>query len=172
MMTVRCNGAQNAEREFERLYLESYGLVYNYVRYRMGDDVAAEDVVAEAYLRAAKSFSKFDPSRAKFSTWVTTIAVNCMKSYWRQMRPTTTLGDVPDKFLSQPSASDEVDDRAYIDQLLGVLDETERTLVVMKYREGWRNVDIADKLQMNQSTVSTKLANALSKMRAVAKKGR
>jgi RNA polymerase sigma factor (sigma-70 family) len=57
-----------------------------------------------------------------------------------------------------------------VDQLLGTLDAHERELVLLKYREGMRNVDIAKKLQMNPSTVSTTLARALSKMRSVAER--
>ena len=133
----------------------------------MADDSAAEDVVAEAYLRAARSFSKFDPNRAKFSTWVTKIAINCMTSYWRKVRPTATLDEVPEKLVSQPPVQDDVDERDFVDRLLSVLDDTERILVVMKYREGYRNIDIAAELAMNPSTVSTKLANTLSKMRAM-----
>lgn len=151
--------------EFERLYRESYELVYNYVRYRMADEDAAEDVVSEAYLLAARSFWRFDPKRAKFSTWVIAIATNCMNSYYRKTRPTVMLDDVPEHVVSVPGGQDEVDNRAVVDALLGVLSAEERELVILKYREGYRNVDIAKKLDMNASTVSTKLASALSKMR-------
>ena len=58
-----------------------------------------------------------------------------------------------------------------IQQLLESLDDVERELVVCKYHDGMRNVDIARELHMNASTVSTKLANAISKMRAVMQKG-
>ncbi|MBQ9000408.1 MAG: sigma-70 family RNA polymerase sigma factor [Eggerthellaceae bacterium] len=153
------------EREFERLYRESYELVYNYVRCRMGDDAAAEDVVAEAYLKAARSFGKFDPARARFSTWVISIASNCMRDHWRRNRPTSCIDDVPENRLACPNGTGEVADRDLADRLLGVLDPAERELVVMKYREGYRNVDIAADLGMNASTVATKLANALAKMR-------
>ena len=159
-----CSSAAR-EREFECLYQESYELVYNYVRYRMADDTCAEDVVAEAYLKAARSFGKFDPARAKFSTWVVTIAINCMKDHWRRSRPASCIDDVPDIRLVQPDETGAVADRDLVDRLLGVLDAPERELVLMKYREGFRNVDIAEELDMNASTVATKLANALAKMR-------
>lgn len=55
--------------------------MYNYVRVRMGSAYDAEDVVAEAYLKAARSFGSFDPGRAKFSTWVVRIASNCMNDH-------------------------------------------------------------------------------------------
>ena len=41
------------EREFERLYLQSYGTVYGFVRARMASDADAEDVVSEAFIKAA-----------------------------------------------------------------------------------------------------------------------
>ena len=156
------------ELEFERLYLESYELVYNYVRMRMGGDSEAEDVVAEAYLRAARAFRTFDPSRAKFSTWVVRIACNCMNSHWRKIHPTATLEDVPDAFVSEAGHENATCDRDLVDRLLNTLSEEEREIVLMKYREGYRNVDIAKELDMNASTVATKLFTALKKMRAAA----
>ena len=149
------------------MYLERYPFVYNYVRYRMANDSEAEGIVSEAYLLAARSFERFDPSRAKFSTWVITIAINCMRGYWRKQRPTVDLEEVPQVVFSVVGDESQVDDRDEVDMLLGVLDEEERELVLMKYRDGKRNVDIADELGMNQSTVSTKLFKAIGKMRAV-----
>ena len=161
-------GESDTAREFERLYRESYGGVYGYVRVRMADDAAAEDVVAEAFLKAAKSFGSFDPSRAKFSTWVTTIARNCMVSYYRRKRPAAALDDVPEHVLAEDGGQDGVDDRDLVDRLLACLDGGERELVALKYREGLRNVDIASELGMNPSTVATRLARALAKMKEAA----
>lgn len=158
----------DAEREFERLYRESYELVYNYVRGRMGADDGAEDVVSEAYLKAARSFGKFDPDRAKFSTWVVRIAVNCMNDRWRRARPSSCIDDLPEGSFAQPDDTSAIDDRDLVDRLLGALDGTERDLVLMKYLLGYRNVDIASELGMNASTVSTVLARALVKMRIAA----
>lgn len=163
-------GKDAREREFEQLYRESYAIVYNYVRYRMSDQAAVEDIVAEAFLLAARSFDRFDPTRAKFSTWVTTIAVNCMRSYYRKVKPMVDLADIPDSILSTSGGQDEVDDKELVLQLLDALSPEERELVVMKYRDGKRNVDIADELDMNASTVATKLAKALATMRSFASK--
>ena len=158
----------DAHREFERLYRDSYPLVYNYVRYRVVDADVAEDVVSEAFLLAARSFGKFDPTRAKFSTWVTKIAINCMNDYWRKQHVTASIDDVADAYVSLPSYEDAVGDKALALQLLGALSAEEREIVVLKYREGYRNVEIASMLGMNASTVSTKVAHALKVMRAAA----
>ena len=162
--------AAGREREFERLYLASYELVFNYVRSRMAGDDAAEDIVADAYLQAARHFAEFDPSRAKFSTWVTQIAINRMKSYWRGRKTAVHLDEIPESHFSTADEQESLADRDLVDRLLLTLDAEERNMVVMKYREGYRNIDIAEELQMNPSTVSTKLANALAKMRSAAER--
>ena len=42
------------KQEFERLYRESYELVYNYVSYRMACSTDADAITAEAFLKAAR----------------------------------------------------------------------------------------------------------------------
>ena len=156
------------ERDFERLYRESYSTVYGWVRVRMSSDEDAQDVVSEAFLNAARAFGSFDPSRAKFSTWVTTIARNCMISHFRKERPAVALEDVPQSTCAVEGGQSAVDDRDFAYQLLALLDDTERALVLLKYREGLRNIDISRSLGMNPSTVSTKLSKSLVKMRDAA----
>ena len=150
---------------FTRLYRESYPRVYGYVRRRMEGDAAAEDVVAEAYLHAARSFHRFDSAKAQFSTWVTHIAINCMVSHYRRERPWAPLDENRELVAPIEGESDLADDRELVTRLLGTLGERDRQLVLLKYRDGMRNVDIAHELGMNSSTVSTVLARAIAKMR-------
>jgi len=152
-------------QEFTRLYRESYPKVYGYICRRMEGDPATEDVVAEAYLLAARSFHQYDPSLAQFSTWVTRIAINCMVSHYRRERPLASLDELPEHVDSWVDESDVIVDRELVNRLMGVLDERDRQLVIMKYREGRRNVEIAQELGMNPSTVSTVLSRAVAKMR-------
>lgn len=164
--TVSQASKVDLERKFEQLYRESFELVYGYVRSNMPSNTDAEDIVAEAYLKAARSFASFNPKRAKFSTWVVTIARNCMVSHFRKERPTVAIDDIPESIASVKGEHDAVDDRDLANRLLAILDDEERQIVLMKYREDMRNVDIARELDMNASTVSTVLSRAMSKMRA------
>lgn len=166
---VATRRVKDPQREFEKLYRQSYNLVYSYVRARIGTDADTEDIVAEAYLKAARYFDSFDPSRAKFSTWVITIAKNCMISHFRKARPTSALDNVSEELFAEPGGQDSVDDKVLADLLIGCLDDEETELVLLKYHEGYRNVEIAEHMNVNASTVSTKLARAIAKMRAAAK---
>ena len=157
----------NREREFEQLYRECYPFVYSFVFYRMAGDVAVEDVVAEAFLKAARNFHRYDPTRSKFSTWVVAIAKNCANSHYRKLRIMSPLDDVPESRVAVPGEQDGVDDRELAKQLLGVLAEEDRELVFLKYYGGMLNVEIAERLGLNASTGSTRLARAIAKMRSV-----
>ena len=152
------------EREFERLYLQSYGTVYGFVRARMASDADAEDVVSEAFIKAARSFASFNPNRAKFGTWVTAIAKNCMISHFRRERSTTPIDEVSERTFAVSGGQEAGENRERVQQLLACLDDSARMLAALKYRDGMRNVDIAADLGMNPSTVATVLASARAKM--------
>lgn len=165
-LKVLRGGGDDATRSFERHYRESYQLVYNYVLRRMASREATEDVVADAFLNAARAYDRFDPSRAKFSTWVISIAHNCMRDWWAHHPAIEPIGAVPERvYVSSDGSVERLGDVDLAERLLRVLDDEERRLVFLKYYEERRNVEIAEELGMNASTVSTKLARAMAKMR-------
>ncbi len=166
-------GRRRSERDpkaaFEQYYREAYPLVYNYIFRRVADRTAAEDVTSEAFLRAARFFDRFDAERAKFSTWVISIAHNCIIDYYRHDPATADLEEIPEGvYADENDFAQQTVDADLASKLLSALDPAERELVAMKYYEGKRNVEIADELGINLSTVSTKLSRAVAKMRAAA----
>lgn len=153
-------------QRFEELYLESFGQVYRYVLSRVSDPRTAEDVTSEAFLRAARSFRSYDERRSQFATWVTAIARNCIVDHFGSNPPIVPLDEVPDDataFEERPAVLDE--DAEYARALMAVLSKNERNLIRMRYFEGKRNVQIASELNINQSTVASRLQRALIKMR-------
>ena len=159
---------------FERHYRESYPLVFNYVFRCVGNRTTAEDVTADAFLRAARNFESFDASRAKFSTWVISIARNCIGTHYRRERPTADIDDVAETLYAtneDPQAIlEDRTDTNIAARLFAELDDESRELVFKKYYENKQNKQIALEMHMNASTVSTKLSRILAKMRAVAKR--
>ncbi len=160
------SGKRDRIASFEHYYRESYSLVYNYVLRRTSNREVAEDVVSEAFLRAARFYERFDPTRAKFSTWVISIARNCISDYYDREVATAPIDEVPEGvFAQEDTQADHLDDLAMLQKLLAKLDDEEKELIYLKYYEGKRNTEIAEVLGMNASTVSTKLSRAIAKMR-------
>lgn len=157
--------------EFERLYRESYPTVYGRVLFRTRDEEAARDVTAEAFLRAARYFDRFDPSKAKFPTWVNAIARNCIAEYFRGQTSLVPLDNVPESaFASEADHAQNIADADLARRLLAVLDEEDRDIVFMKFCEDRANTDIAQELGMKPSTVATRAQRALEKMRVAARR--
>ena len=159
--------ADRSKQEFSKLYSESFSLVYNYLYARTFDAGLAEDVAAEAFTLAWRSFHKFDASRAKFSTWVITIARNSLASHFRLVRDQTSVDDIPEGVF----ATNDEDQMATKDQvrtLLSVLTEEERELVYLRYWQEMSPGEIGKLVDMNPSTVRTRLHRAMERMRRIA----
>ena len=164
---ARRNDEVDRAAEFERLYLASYPIVYGRTLFCMRDAEAARDVTSEAFLRAARFFDAYDPSKAKFSTWVVSIARNCIVDYYRSHKEHVLIDDVPDSMLvGEGDHAGQVADADLAHRLLAVLDEEDREIVFMKFCEEWSNVEIAEELGMNPSTVATRVQRAIAKMRS------
>ena len=152
---------------FEQLYRESYPTVYGRVLFRMRDTEAARDVTAEAFLRAARYFDRFDPSKSKFSTWVNAIVNNCITDYYRKNEMHAPIDSVPESALADNTDhAQRIADADLARRLLEKLDSNDREIVFMKFCEGRTNSEIARILDMNPSTVATRVQRALAKMRA------
>lgn len=161
------DGKSDRAAEFERLYRDSYEMVFGLVMFRMCDEEAARDVVAEAFLRAARSFDQFDSKKAKFSTWVCSIARNCSIDYFRRQKNHASVDDISESVLAiDANVSEHVANADLARRLLAVLDDEDREIVFMKFCEGWSNAEIAREMDMNPSTVATRVQRALDKMRS------
>lgn len=155
-----------SKQKFAELYEESFSLVYNYLYARTFDAYLAEDVAAEAFTLAWRSFYKYDPSRAKFSTWVITIARNALSSHFRLVRDATSVDDIPEGVFAT-NDDDEMARKDQVRTLLGVLSEEERELVYLRYWQEMSPAEIGELVEMNPSTVRTRLHRAMERMRRV-----
>src|SRR6185437_945410 len=73
------------EADFERLYQHSYGKILGTLTAMLGDRAAAEDCAQDAFERAFKKWSTWQPV-APAEAWVHRIAINAAVSYQRKMR--------------------------------------------------------------------------------------
>ena len=153
--------------DLESLYRANFQRVYNYAYYRLLDPALAEDITSTVFMKAVANYSKFDESKASFTTWVMRIAHNTLVDYYRTRRENASLDDLNAR---EPATVDEypaLDDHAEeVARLLSFISEEDRELVFLKYYEGKRNVEIAQMLDMNPATVATRLRRALATMRS------
>jgi RNA polymerase sigma-70 factor (ECF subfamily) len=60
----------------------------------VGDRADAEDIAQEAFVKAYMQLSKFDPSKARFSTWLYRIATNLAVDFLRSRKRHIDVDDI------------------------------------------------------------------------------
>ena len=155
--------------------------LYRVARSVLCDDIEAEDVVQEAYVKAFSNFGGFR-GQASLATWLTRIVLNEALDRRRRRRTTAPLDEVDNPqtrsgtsvVLLHPSysASDPEKDsaRAEIRRLVeGAVDrlpEAFRMVFVMRDIEEMSVEETAEHLGIPQATVKTRLHRARKLVRA------
>lgn len=69
-----------------RLYDEHLQPIYRYVRYRVDNDAAAEDITSDVFLRMVRELPRYTYTGAPFRAWLYRIANNCITDVFRRQR--------------------------------------------------------------------------------------
>ena len=139
---------------YEPIYKDMYRLAYYY----LGNAQDAEDVVGETVLKAYEKFASLRKKEA-FKSWIFTILVNQCMTF---LRKKTVKGT--SELIEEPSFESNMEDKAVAEELLSVLSEEERQIVVLSVFGGYKGEEIAKILHIKHSTVRTKYRRALKKM--------
>jgi RNA polymerase sigma-70 factor, ECF subfamily len=142
--------------------------VYRLARSIVRDSALADDVVQETLVKAWRALPDFegDIPRAWLMKVAHNTAISLLRARRDQVRDASDFGDVAERG-GGPAATTL--DRAALDQLWGVLaglDETSRSLVVMRELSGMSYEEIADALDLPLATVKTRLFRARRALQA------
>src|SRR5688500_8211914 len=154
--------------DFETVYQTELPRIYNFFRYRVGDDQLAEDLTSETFEKAWKHRARYRNDLASFSTWLFSIARRIAADHFRKQRHSVPLEDAAQ--LADPQVLEEEAQEqaefAYLSRILARLAERERELVALKYGAGLTNRAIARISGLSESNVSTILHRLTSQLRA------
>jgi RNA polymerase sigma-70 factor (ECF subfamily) len=163
LMARVAKGDQAAFRVLARRHLPAMA---GLARRILGNAAEAEDVAQEAMLRVWTHAPRWQPLAA-LRTWLTRVVVNlCLDRKRRApMLELEAAGEVADP---TPGAGEqaEADER---DRLLAAAIESlparQRTAIVLTYREGMSNAQVADMLETSVSAVETLLVRGKQNLR-------
>ncbi len=159
---------------FGRLVERNQDYVYNLVYHLVGGEQDAEDIAQEVFVRAYKGIGRFE-GRAKFSTWLYGIMLNCVRSFWRRRarRRTFTLGpggeDDEDERPEPESGGDNPFEATMREErietvrsAIAELDHELREIVVLRDIHGLPYEELAEVLDLPAGTVKSRLHRARS----------
>src|SRR5215467_9146632 len=79
-------------RSFAVLFERYERPIFRFLRRSLGDHAAADDLLQEVWLAVVRNAAGYAP-RAKFTTWLFTIARSKLIDHWRATRPTASLDE-------------------------------------------------------------------------------
>ena len=160
-------GVVAAEPNWDAVYAEQLPRVYNFFRYRLGNDAHAEDLTSRTFEKAWAARARYRRDLAGFSTWLISIARNVATDYLRAQRPHLPLEaaeDVAAKGTPHDDVSNE-SDLARLGALLKQLPLREQELVALKYGAEATNRAIAELTGLSESNVGTILHRVVQALR-------
>ncbi len=150
------------------MYRAQMPRLYNFFRYRLGDNQLAQDLTASTFEKAWRSRELYRADVGAFTGWLFTIARNLAMDYFRQKRPAPFPIEEAYDVASDSNLEEDFDKRRQFAQLmtlLRVLPADEQELIALKYGAGMTNRDIAKQTQYSESNVGTRLHRLLKKLR-------
>ena len=161
---------------FEALMRRHNRRLFRVTRGILRDVDAAEDAVQETYLRAYTRLDSYRPE-GKFGAWLTRVALNEALMIRRQVRSdTVSLDDAGPEALAvenhrsdAPSAEQYVEAahaRALLEHAIDALPENFRMVFVLRVVEGLDVRETSESLEINPTTVRTRLFRAQRQLRA------
>jgi RNA polymerase sigma-70 factor (ECF subfamily) len=133
------------EASYRRLVVQLYGVV--------GDLAEAEDLVQEAFVRAAasgRSFQAVDNPEA----WLRRTAVNLYRNRWRKLRNFSRIKHR----LANPTDAPGLEEHVVVIEALRALPEPQRQVLALFYLADLSVEDVAATLGIAVGTVKSRLA--------------
>lgn len=161
---------------FELLMRRHNQRIYRVARAILRDDGEAEDVMQDTYVRAYQHLSQFE-GRAKFTTWLTRIAVHeSLARVERRGRFESYLPDdtnfdgdpmafVPSKDRSPEQLASNRELGDLLETAILSLPETYRTVIMMRDIEEMTTAETAEALDITEENVKVRLHRARTLLR-------
>ena len=147
-----------------RLFEERSAGVHGLVLARCGDPSLAEEITAQTFESAARQFARGKGDDVT-TGWLTTVALRRLVDHWRRSGRQRRL--VERMTLSSAGVADEFLPRDHdIEEALGSLPTSQRSVVVLRYLDDWSVSEIAEGLDLTYRAVESLLARARRSLRA------
>jgi RNA polymerase sigma-70 factor (ECF subfamily) len=145
---------------FGELYRRTCVPVGRLARFYLGD--AAEDAVAETFVRAWAALPRYRATGAPFVSWLYGIARHVVADELAARRRVEPRGELPDT-----AATSEEDDRLALSEAMARLPREQRQVLELKYLVGLKNGEVARAMRKTTGAVNALQWRALRAMRGM-----
>lgn len=148
---------QGDQEMFARLYDAYVERIYRYVYFRVADDMLAEDITSQVFLKVWEKLNSYQAGQSPFMAWIYRIAHNAVIDYYRTKKVSISLDEVRPVELSHTDEVDEkLDSQIQSQELRNALQELtdeQQQVLVLKFVGGLSTTEIAHQLGKQQGAV-------------------
>jgi RNA polymerase sigma-70 factor (ECF subfamily) len=156
---------QGDDKAFTRLYRHYHGFIYAYLRHRMANEHAAEEVAQDVFMVVFNRPKSFD-GRSKFSTWLCGIANHKAADWGRRNGSSMPMAEIDDDTLAavaDPQADfvarlEDAQHTQVIRDCIDLLPEGKRNAVFWAFYEEASMATIAERQDCPVGTVKSRLS--------------
>jgi RNA polymerase sigma-70 factor, ECF subfamily len=147
------------------IYDKYFTEVYRYVRYRIDDDRAAEDIASDVFVRLLEALQKKQGPQSSLKGWLIATASNTVNDHLRRRyrRPVEALSEsMPDR---GPSVHFEVDSREQnrmVQSAYAQLTSEQQHVLALRFGQGYSLEETANHLKKNINAVKALQFRALA----------
>ena len=162
-------------RALEQLYDRYHILVYSVALRVVRDEMLAEDIVQEVFLRVWRRPESYDPSRGRFLSWLMSVTRNRAIDEVRRLSRRFRIEDRRQDAAEQVRSTDRLDapelaaaigdERREVRAALASLPPPQRRVLELAYFEGLTQTEIAALTETPLGTVKTRTRLAMNRLR-------
>jgi RNA polymerase sigma-70 factor, ECF subfamily len=168
----RCKSGE--KEAFQELISRYHSFVYKYIYRISQNDSIVEDLVQDTFIKMIKGIDKFDlHGKAKFSTYLITIAKNCYIDYYRREKKRmaeVSIDELGSIEASGTNMQELIADKLYNEDVLGLMEnltEDQRIAIKLKYIEDLTLKEIGEILNIEPKTIKSRIHNGIIKLRSM-----
>ena len=174
--------AEGEIRALEQLYNRYSVLVFSVALRILHDQVLAEDVAQEVFLRLWRRPQSYDPARGRFLSWLMSItrnrAIDERRRITRRLKVEDGSGDATaglqslDRLDDPELAASIGDERRAVRAAMATLPDAQRRVIELAYFAGLTQTEIAELTATPLGTVKTRVRLAMNKLRVALRDAR
>lgn len=141
--------------------------LYAYVAYVIGDGPDAEDVTSEAFERALRYRSSYDPAKGTPIAWLIGISRRCMAPYLAARRELAVPKAIDDAASPDAELSERTVTKLAVRQAVAGLPERDRELVALRFGADLTCRQIGELLGLRTNAVEVAVHRALARLESL-----
>lgn len=147
------------------IYDQYFSEVYRYVRYRINDDMVAEDISSDVFVRLLEAARKTQGPQTNLKAWLIATASNAVNDHLRKQyrRPEAGLSDsLPDKDTNIPAEVDTREEQRNVRAAYTQLTPEQQHVLALRFGQGYSLEETAATLKKNINAVKALQFRALA----------